>query len=128
VKAILGGRLMAGLALGLALSAFAPVCAAQPAVHPDKSAQKAEQKQDKHARKIAKQLAKFKPESFLQLSLRDNSDHFGTLGTLSETSFTFNNTESNASETHLYSDVSEVKKSKRFVDEGAGHHHHIHVF
>jgi len=127
VKTVFGGRLMAGLALGLALSAFVPVCAARPAAYPA-VAQKAEQKQDKHARKIAKQLAKFKPESFLQLSLRDNSDHFGTLGTLSETSFTFNNTESNASETHLYSDVSEVKKSKRFVDEGAGHHHHIHVF
>lgn len=128
MKAVFGGRLMAGLALGLALSAFAPICAAQRAAHPDEYAQKADKKQDKHARKIAKKLSRFKTGSYLQLVMNDNSGRFGTLGALSETSFAFNNSDTNASETHLYRDISEVKKGRRYVDEGAERHHHIHVF
>ncbi len=39
----------------------------------------------------------------------------GTVNTLSDASFTFNNTETNTKETHNYSDVTSVEKGKEYI-------------
>jgi cellobiose phosphorylase len=117
-----GGNWMAGLAMALALVAFTPVCQARS--NPDKQAQKAE----KHAQKIQKKLARYKTGTYLHLVLNNNAETSGTLNTLSDTSFTFNNAETNAKETHLYSDVYQVEKGKAVIGQGSAPHHRIHIF
>ena len=80
---------------------------------------------DKHARKIHNKLSHYPAGAHLRLALRDHSDQFGTLGTLSETSFSFTTSDANKTESHLYSEVAGVKKGKQYIDEGAGSGRHI---
>lgn len=112
-----GKRSLICLALASALVAGAPIVFSQSTVH-----------LDKHARKIHKQLVKYQPGSYLHFVLRNHTESNGTLETVSDASFTFTNTDTNARETHAYSDVSEVKKGKTYIGQGTGQHHHIHLF
>lgn len=83
---------------------------------------------EKQARKIESRLAKFPAGAFLHLHFRDGSESTGKLGALSDNSFTFTNSESNANETHAYSDVTKVEKGKEYIGEGSTPHHRIHIF
>jgi hypothetical protein len=85
-------------------------------------------KADKHAQKIEKKLAKFKTGTLLHLEFNNNTECSGTVNALLDTSFTFNNTDTNAKETHLYSDVSNVEKGKQYIGEGSAPKRHIHIF
>jgi hypothetical protein len=80
---------------------------------------------DKHARKIHKKLAHYPAGAYLHLTLRDHSDQYGSLGSLSDASFRFTNSDANKTETHLYSEVAGVKKGKEYIGEGAGSEHHV---
>lgn len=105
------------LVLAGAWMACVPACVAQPKVH-----------LDKHAHKIYKKLAKYRPGSYLHFELRNGTASDGSLGTLSATSFTFTNSESNAVETHSYDDVTRISKGKTYIGEGTAPRHHIHLF
>lgn len=83
---------------------------------------------DRHAQKIHHKLSKYKPHSYLHLSLQDNSQENGTIAVLSEKSFTFINADSNAVESHLYKDVAKVHKSKIYIGQGTAPRRHIHIF
>jgi|SRR5579863_1829028 len=78
---------------------------------------------DKHARRIEKRLAKFREGTILDFEFRDSSQTFGSLGPLSAASFQFTDSDSNKTQTHLYSDLVEVKKSKEYIGDGSVHHH-----
>lgn len=80
---------------------------------------------DKHARKVHHALAKFRTGSYLHLLLRDDTDSYGALGSLSEGSFTFTSAESNATVTYTYDDIDRVRTDKEIIGEGAERHHHI---
>ena len=80
---------------------------------------------DKHARKIEKRLTKFRQGTFLDFEFRDSSQTFGSLGPLSAASFQFTDADSNKTQTHLYADVSEVKKAKEYIGEGSEPRHHV---
>lgn len=117
MKALFGGKAVVSLAVALALIACVPVCQARSGA-----------KVDKHAQKIGKKLARYKTGTLLHLEFNNNTECTGTLTTLSDTSFSFNNTETNAKETHLYSDVSRVEKGKEYIGQGSAPKHHIHIF
>lgn len=80
---------------------------------------------DKHARKIHHKLAKFSSGRYLHLVLGDNSDSYGALGTLSETSFTFTNADSNSTSTYAYNDIERVNTDRESIGEGTEPRHHI---
>ena len=117
MKSLFGGKSAPCLGLALALVVCAPLCQA-----------KAGTKVDKHAQKIEKKLSRYKTGTFLRLEFNNNTQCSGTVNALSDTSFVFNNTENNAKETHLYSDVSSVEKGKEYIGEGSAPKHHIHIF
>lgn len=117
MKRVFGGGSILGLLIASAVIAAAPVCLAQHSSN-----------LDKHARKVESRLAKFPAGSHLHLFLRDHTDSYGTLGALSEASFSFTNADTNAKETHLYRDVSEVKKGEAPIGKGSVHRHRIHAF
>jgi len=84
---------------------------------------------EKQAKKIEAALAKFPKGAFLHFHFRDGSEGTGKLGNLSESSFSFTNTESNADETHQYSDVTKVEKGKAYIGkDSASHHHRLNPF
>ncbi len=117
MKSFFGGKIVLCLAAALMLAACVPICQARSG-----------SKADKHAQKMEKKLAKFKTGTFLHLEFNNNTECTGTINTLSDTSFTFNNSETNAKETHQYSDVSKVEKGKQYIGEGSGPKRHIHIF
>ena len=78
---------------------------------------------DKHARRIEKRLSRFRQGTILDFEFRDSSQTFGSLGPLSAASFQFTDSDSNKTQTHLYSDLVEVKKSKEYIGDGSVHHH-----
>ena len=79
---------------------------------------------EKQAKKIESALAKFPKGAFLHFHFRDGSEGTGHLGNLSENSFSFTNSESNADETHQYSDVTKVEKGKEYIGKDSTSHHH----
>lgn len=85
-------------------------------------------KEEKRVQKIEKKLSRFKPGTYLHLQFNNNTECSGTINTLSDASFTFNNADSNAKETHLYAEVFKVEKGKQYIGEGSAPTHHIHVF
>jgi hypothetical protein len=115
MRAILGGKLALCLAAVLLLAGCVTVCKAQSGP-----------KADKHGQKIEKKLSKYKAGTLLHLELNDSTECTGTVNKLSDTSFTFNNSETNAQETHLYRDVSRVEKGKEYIGAGSAPKHHIH--
>lgn len=84
--------------------------------------------QERQAHKMHSRLAKYPAGSFLHLSFRDGTQSNGKLGALTDTGFSFTNADSNANETHAYSDVTKIQKSKEYIGEGTAPHHHIHIF
>lgn len=80
---------------------------------------------NKHARKVYHVLAKFRSGSYLHLLLRDDTDSYGALGTLSEGSFTFTSAESNSTVTYTYDDIDRVRTDKETIGEGTAPHRHI---
>lgn len=102
------------------VAAVALVCVAAPAV-----AQSAPL--DKHARRIERRLNRFPQGAFLDFEFRDSSQTFGSLGPLSATSFQFTDSDSNKIQTHLYSDLVQVKKAREYIGEGSEPRRHIHL-
>ncbi|MGC1461558.1 MAG: hypothetical protein WA802_05110 [Terracidiphilus sp.] len=82
-------------------------------------------KADKHGQKIEKKLSKYKTGTLLHLEFNNSPECNGTLNTLSDKSFILNNSDTNAKETHLYSDVSRVEKGKEYIGAGSAPKHHI---
>jgi hypothetical protein len=80
---------------------------------------------DKHARRIEKRLAKFRQGTFLDFEFRDSSKTFGALGPLSPASFQFTDSDSNKTQTHLYSDLVHVKQAREYIGEGSEPRHHV---
>jgi hypothetical protein len=114
-------KLAVSLAVALALFVTLPVG------HATSSPAKTAKALQKQAHKTQSALAKYQAGSLLRLTLRDGTQTTGKLGTMSEGSFAFTNSDSNANETHLYSDVTKVEKGKEYIGEGPGHKH-IHIF
>jgi hypothetical protein len=83
---------------------------------------------EKQAKKIESKLANFPKGAFLHLFFRDGSDSSGKLDKLADNSFTFTNSDSNADETHPYTDVTKIEKGKEYIGEGSGPKKHIHIF
>jgi hypothetical protein len=102
--------------LAWALLVLVPACQAQSASN-----------LDKHARKVQKRLTKYAKGTYVSIAFRDGTDSTGMLGSLRPTSFTFTNADNNASETHLYSDVARVERSKEYIGDGSEPAHHMHV-
>jgi hypothetical protein len=117
MRGFFSGKRLLCLAVAMVLVASVPVCQAR-------SGSKAE----KHAQKVQKKLSKYKPGTLLHLEFNDNAECTGTVNTLSDTSFTFNNSETNAKESHNYSDVSNVDKGKTYIGQGSTPKRHIHIF
>lgn len=117
MRAIYGGKAALYLAATLMFIAYVPMCQARSG-----------SKTDKQAQKIEKKLSKYKTGTLLHLEFNNNTECTGTVNTLSETSFTFNNTDTNAKETHQYSDVSSVEKGKEYIGAGSAPKHHTHIF
>lgn len=105
------------LATALLLVGFVPVCQAAAGT-----------KVVKRAQKIEKKISRFKTGTLLHLEFNNNTECSGTVNTLADSSFTFNNSETNAKETHLYSDVLRVEKGKEYIGQGSTPKHHIHIF
>jgi hypothetical protein len=80
---------------------------------------------DKHARKIHKRLVKYSTGTYLNLAFRDGTESMGLLDTLTETSFTMTNADTNSPETHSYSEVERVERGKEYIGEGSEHGHHF---
>lgn len=79
----------------------------------------------KHARRVYHKLAKYSSGRYLHLVLRNDSDSYGALGTLSETSFTFTSADSNSTATYSYNDIDRVKTDKERIGEGTEPRRHI---
>lgn len=99
-------RTMALLAVALAWAALLPMCGAQNS-----------HSMDKHGRKVLKMLSKYSEGTYLHLEMRDGSDHYGTLGSLQDTSFGFVDSDNNASETIAYENVDRVRHDAQMVSE-----------
>ena len=111
-----GGKSVIYLVAALFFVACVPMCQAGSG-----------SKVDKHAQKIEKTLSRFNTGTLLHLDFNNNTECTGTVNTLSDASFTFNNSETNAKETHLYSDVSRVEKGKEYIGQGSTPKHHGHL-
>jgi len=80
---------------------------------------------DKHSRRIEKRLAKYRQGTFLDFEFRDSSRTFGSLGPLSPASFQFTDSDSNKTQTHLYSELVHVKQAREYIGEGSEPRHHV---
>ncbi len=117
MKSFLFGKSALCLVVALALVICVPMGHAKPGT-----------KADKQALKIQKKLSKYKSGTLLHLEFTNSTECTGTLSTLSDTSFSFNNSETNAKETHQYSEVSSVEKGTEYIGAGSAPKHHIHIF
>jgi hypothetical protein len=117
MRGIFWGKRALCLAAAVLLVVSTPICQAR-----------SDSRADKHAQKVQKKLSKYKTGTLLHLEFNDNSECTGTVNTLTDTSFTFNNTETNAKESHNYSDVSNVEKGKTYIGQGSAPKRHIHIF
>jgi len=113
MNAILGGKSIVRLVLAWTLVAMVPICQAQTT------------SLDKHARKIHKYLTRYSTGTLVNVELRDGSELTGALDTLAPASFTITDSDNNARETQLYSDVTKVSKGKEYIGEGSGRSHHF---
>jgi hypothetical protein len=82
---------------------------------------------EKQARKIESKLARFPKGAFLRLRFRDGSESTGKVRTMSDNGFSFTNSESNTDETHNYSDVKDVEKTKLYIGKDSNSHSPIHL-
>jgi hypothetical protein len=82
---------------------------------------------EKQARKIESKLAKFPKGAFLRLRFRDGSESTGKLRNMSDNSFSFTNSESNTDETHNYTEVKDVEKTKIYIGKDSTSRSPIHL-
>jgi hypothetical protein len=82
---------------------------------------------EKQAKKIESKLAHFPKGAFLRLRFRDGSESTGKLRNMSDNSFSFTNSESNTDETHKYSDVKDVEKTKTYIGKDSNSHSPLHL-
>lgn len=80
---------------------------------------------DKHARKVHHKLARYSSGRYLHLVLRDSTNSYGALGTLSEDSFTFTSADNNSIATYSYNDIDKVKTDKEPIGHGTEPRYHI---
>ena len=114
MRIVLGGRSVVRLALAWTLLAAVPACQAQAAPN-----------LNKHERKIHKRLLQYAPGTYVSVEMRDGSERAGLLGTVAPASFTLTDSDSNAEETHTYSEVARVSKSTEYIGEGSESGHHF---
>ncbi len=103
---IFGNRSLVRIALAWALIAVLPLCQAQ-----------SPNTLSKHARKVQKTLSHYPAGTHLHLVLRDQTERFGTLGTLSPTSFQFTDQDNNAVEPIPYDSVTSARKGEVTIGE-----------
>jgi hypothetical protein len=82
---------------------------------------------ERQAKKIESKLAHFPKGAFLLLRFRDGSESTGKLRNMSDNSFSFTNSESNTDETHTYSDVKDVEKTKTYIGKDSNSHSPLHL-
>ena len=82
---------------------------------------------DKHSRKVYSKMAKYPSGKYLHLTLTNAPDAYGALGTLSATSFTFSDAESNKVATFRYSDVDRIKTDRQAIGKGSEPRHIKHL-
>lgn len=82
---------------------------------------------DRHERKIHKKLLKYSEGSYLHLVLHDKTNSYGSLGSVTDASFTFKNADSNAVATYSFDDVARVKTDREPIGRGSEpeEHHYI---
>jgi hypothetical protein len=83
---------------------------------------RAESSADKHARKVHSKLEKYSSGSYLHLVLRDHSNEYGALGALTDASFSFKDSDTNAVSKISYADVGQVRTDREPIGEGSEHH------
>jgi len=79
----------------------------------------------KHGHKVQHKLAKYSSGRYLHLVMRDSTDSYGALGTLSEDSFTFTRADNNSIATYSYNDIDKVKTDKEPIGQGTEPRYHI---
>jgi hypothetical protein len=82
---------------------------------------------ERQAKKIESKLAHFPKGAFLRLRFRDGSESTGKLRNMSENNFSFTNSESNTEETHNYTDVKDVEKTKTYIGKDSNSHSPLHL-
>src|SRR5579862_8532580 len=80
---------------------------------------------DKHAHKVEKHLAKFHSGTYLRFDFRDNTQSFGSLGSLSDASFQYTDSDSNTVVTRSYDDLAGVTRGKEYIGEGSERGRHV---
>ena len=111
MRTLFGGRSTVKLALGWILLAMVPAAQAQTAPN-----------LGKHERKIHKRMERYSAGTYVNVELRNGTERAGLLGTVAPASFTLTDSDSNAQETHGYSEVARVTKSREYIGEGSEHH------
>jgi hypothetical protein len=114
MQAIFCGRSAVRLTLAWTLVAMVPAAQAQSAGN-----------LDKHERKIHKQMERFAAGAYVNVELRDGTERAGQLGEVAPAAFTLIDSDTNAKETHAYSEVMHVSESKEYIGEGSGSGHHF---
>ena len=107
-------RYIVHLALAVIVAVALPVCQAQSGTASSL---------DKHSRKIHHRLVNYPDGTYVNVVLRDGSQTAGVLGAVRPASFTITNSDNNVPETHAYTDVASVQKSREYIGEGSGAHH-----
>jgi hypothetical protein len=111
MQTVFGGRSVVRLALAWTLLAMVPAAQAQSGVN-----------LNKHERRIHKRLLHYAQGTYVSVELRDGTERAGLLGVVAPASFTLTDSDSNAEETHTYSQVARVTKSREYIGEGSAHH------
>lgn len=124
MRRLFGRKAVLYLAAACVLAACVPLCQARTAPSADKQAQAAQ----KHAQKMQKKLSRFKAGSLIHLEFNNNTECTGKLLDLADSSFTLNNVETNAKETHNYSEVSNVEKGQEYIGKGSTSKKRGHIF
>ena len=76
----------------------------------------------KHARKVHSKLQKYRSGSYLHLVLRDHINEYGALGALTDASFSFKDSDTNAVSNIAYAEVGQVRTDREPIGEGSQHH------
>jgi len=76
----------------------------------------------KHARKVHSKLQKYRSGSYLHLVLRDHINEYGALGALTDASFSFKDSDTNAVSNIAYAEVGQVRTDREPIGEGSEHH------
>lgn len=83
----------------------------------------AQSREDKHTRKVHRKLEKYGSGSYLHIVLRNRTDEYGALGSLTDASFRFKSADTNDEATIAYADVDKIKTDREPIGEGSEHHY-----